>query len=70
MPRRQYTFSNKFVEMLERDAKRRIKEDNGLIGKRVGTVVRSIIVACVALSYNEIKELSWKEIENLVRRYK
>ena len=69
MPRMQLTVSEKVDVMLRTEALRRIR-DNSDAGRRTGSVVRDLILGCLALSFNEVRGLSKAELDELIRRSK
>lgn len=69
MPRLQMTISSKVDEMLRKEALRRIR-DNEDAGRRIGSVVRDLVLGCVMLSFDEVRRLSKAELDVLLRRSK
>ena len=69
MPRMQMTISERIDEMLRKEALRRIR-DNADAGRRTGSVVRDLVLGCIVLSFEEVRQLSKAELDELLRRTK
>lgn len=69
MPRLQMTVASKIDEMLRKEALRRIR-DNDDAGRRIGSVVRDLVLGCIMISFDEVRKLSKSELDALLRRSK
>ena len=69
MTRIQMTIPEKIDEMLRKEALRRIR-DNDDAGRRTGSVVRDLVLGCILLSFEEVRQLSKPKLDELLRRTK
>lgn len=69
MPRIQMTFPSETDKKLREEALRRIRGTDDA-GRRTGSVVRDLVLGCILLAFEEVRQLSKAELDELLRRPK